>query len=403
MPVLIALFTVSVAQPADAFSFYSKNAATAEGSTASDTETGERTDTVNFKGQLRELSASVVPTIIIVRVGEVDKTVEVIKTTKLKPAMDNWLAGDQVQVAGKQNANTSIVTAGKITNLSIRKEHIGVNGWVESVDAQANILKMKDARGKAITMRVPTSTKIVVGGKNPATLADLQPKDKIRARAVRVRGSLEARMIVAVQRGKNVFMKARNFAFSGTLKGILNEATVVPAILEVAVNNKSDGKSASGAPVSDGSLVRVAVSSDTILVRRFDGRAQFEELQVGDELKIVGWLNDDNVIQARLIKDVSVWQTDGVAGTITGIYLNPAYMVIQHGKNEIKVYVDAKTEFWNGNKKIGFEEIAVRDSVRVRGGKMEGTDGISAKKVLVVPVLRDANVSFNNMGGIVVE
>ncbi len=295
---------------------------------------------INFAGVLIEIGTTELPTTIIVADNKtkVHYTVEVESSTILGKSnfgftsLSDWIPGDQIRVIGELNKNTNTVTAQTLINLSfLPRKFRGINGWITNIDKEQGKITYTWMQ-KERTVRVTDRTKIVAGLKNPATLDDLQIGDRIRGRTFvsGSEGDPEAKIIVVLRRGKNLFMKIRTFIPKVELVRI--NSTVVPTTLQVKILptptlRKNDVNNLIG---TEGTLVTVNVTEDTILVRKYFGRTTLAEFTPGDVLHIVGRVNDDGTVDAKLIKNESIWQTQlfGHVGIVKEVNLDQSYLMM---------------------------------------------------------------------------
>jgi len=298
---------------------------------ASESSLEEATEAINFAGVLIEIGTTEVPTTIIVQDNsDSDQyTVEVSATTAIRPVdLSNWIPGDQIRVIGDLNENTNTVAASSLRNLSfIARQYDGYNGWITAIDADAGTFTFTWNQQER-TLRVTDRTRIVAGLKNPADIADLKIGDRLRGRVFE--NSDEAKIVVILRRGSNLFMKIRTFVPNAKLVRL--SSTVVPTTIQVEIRPTPGLKAndVNNLVGTEGTLVTVNVTEDTILTRKYFGRTTLAEFSPGDSLRIVGRVNDDGTIDAKMIKNNSIWQVDvfGYAGTIQSINTNENYIEI---------------------------------------------------------------------------
>lgn len=292
---------------------------------------------INFVGQLIEIGSTDLPTNIIVRhnvskkgVEEmtVDYTVSVTSSAILGQRRDqvtslsDWIPGDQIRVIGKKNENTDTVEATILANLSIViVSNRGANGWITSVSSSTQEIKYK-WKDKEYTFNYDSNTRFVVTGKNPATADDLKVGDRIRARLLLRSGQNPlAKIVIVLRRGNDLFMKIRTFRPNATLVRL--DSTIVPTTIQVRMD-KTPGLRANDVNNtigSEGALITVNVTEDTKIVRKYFGRTTLDEFSIGDKLIIVGRVNDDGTVDAKVIKNNSIWKTStqGHAGVVTAV------------------------------------------------------------------------------------
>jgi len=346
----------------------------------SETTLSEDTVAMNFAGVLIEIGTTELPTTIIVENNDtkVHYTVEALATTFIQPInLSYWIPGDQIRVVGTLNENTQTISATSLSNLSfIANQYDGFNGWITAIDTNASTFTYS-WENKMYTVKVSSSTRIVAGLKNPATLADLKVGDRVRGRVFE--NTTEAKIVVVLRRGENLFMKIRTFVPNVELVRL--SSTVVPTTIQVKILKtpglkKNDVNNLIG---TEGALITVNVTEDTILTRKYFGRTTLAEFQPGDHLRIVGRVNDDGTVDAKLIKDNSIWQTNmfGHVGIVQEVnasenYLNVAWQPIKYKtKSEIKERVQERNQELQGQmvaagNSINKKELAEKLSSRVQ-------------------------------------
>ena len=96
------------------------------------------------------------------------------------------------------------------------------------------------------------------------------------------------RLLLSLRRGENLYMKIRTFVPNAELVRL--SSTVVPTTIQVKII-KTPGLKANDVNNligTEGALVTVNVTEDTILTRKYFGRTTLAEFQPGDNLRIVG-------------------------------------------------------------------------------------------------------------------
>ena len=299
----------------------------------------EATSKVNFAGMLVEVGSTDIPTNLIVRDNktQIDYTVNVIANTVLGQRKDqatnlaNWIPGDQIRVIGKKNENTGNIEASMLVNLSIKiATNKGANGWITKIDKTAKTITYQWANQER-SFKYDDNTKFVSGLKNPASVDDLAINDRIRARLLlRAGEDPVAKIVVVLRRGGSLFMKIRTFTPRATL--VRMDSPIVPTTIQVKIETTpglkaNDVNNLIGAA---GALVTVNVTENTKIVRKYFGRATLDEFSLGDKLMIVGRVNDDGTIDAKLLKNNSIWKTStrGHAGVVAEVNLEHSYLMV---------------------------------------------------------------------------
>ncbi len=135
-------------------------------------------------------------------------------------------------------------------------------------------------------------------------------------------------------------------------------------------------------------LVTVKVDNKTKVVRRFNGKSSLDELTVGDTMQIVGRLNDDGTVSARVVKDDSIQMTHRVHhGTIASLDAAAksfSMTLMSSSSVAFTVHTDSNTKFMvPGVTSTSFANLKVSDKVWVRGIVNTRTKVIDANVVKV--------------------
>lgn len=294
---------------------------------------------VHFVGMLIEIGSTDLPTTIIVRDNKTnqDSTINVTANTLMAQKRDqytklsDWIPGDQIRVIGKKNENTNTVDATILVNLSIAiNTHIAANGWITNISSSTQEITYK-WDNKEYKFKYDDNTRFVAGLKNPANVSDLKVGDRIRARLLKREGDTPmAKMVVVLRRGAGLFMKIRTFRPNATLVRL--DSTIIPTTIQVRID-ATPGLSANDVNNligGEGKLVTVNVTEDTNIVRKYFGKTTLAEFTVGDKLQIVGRFNDDGTIDAKLLKNNSIWKTNtgGRMGVISAIDVQNSFIML---------------------------------------------------------------------------
>lgn len=306
---------------------------------ASEEDLYEATIDMNFNGVLIEIGSTDLPTTLVVQnnVDGIDYTIEVGEDVILGQRRDqatvlsDWIPGDQIKVVGQKNENTEVVESSMLVNLSINlSSHLGANGWITEIDKNEQTITYQWAN-KEHTIKYDDDTRFVSGLINPASVDDLEINDRIRGRLfVRDGDDPLAKILVVLRRGDLLFMKIRTFRPNAEIISIDN--TIVPTtikvkIIETAGLRENDVNNLIG---TEGTEVEINISEDTKIVRKYFGVATLSEFSVGDLVRIVGRINDDNTVDAKLLKNNSVWKTNtrGHAGVVTEVNSEEGYFMM---------------------------------------------------------------------------
>jgi len=354
---------------------------------------------INMVGMLVEIGSTDVPTTMIIRnnADHVDYTVNIGENTILGQRRDqythlsDWIPGDQIRVIGLRNENTSVIDANIVADLSISLvTNSGLNGWIDSIDAEDSIVGVQ-WNGKIIKTKITDHTHIVAGLKNPAMLTDLHIGDRVRGRLIRRAGSdvLDAKILVVLRRGRNLFMKVRTWVTRGELVALDNTATPTQIQVKILRNKNLRAGDVNNLVGQEGDVRTVNVSEDTKLVSYKASKFILKNMIIGDRLLIVGRANDMGEIDARIIKDntIRVVSTQGYAGTI--VHLNPktksASIFWQGGVYRVDLNHARILNAIDGDKSVlDFSDLHVGDRVRGRGVKNAHLPIIDARLLVVV-------------------
>jgi len=294
---------------------------------------------INFAGMLIEIGSTDIPTNIIVRDNKTgnDYTINVTDDTVLGQRRDqatslsNWIPGDQIRVIGKKNENTENIESTILINLSIAiRSNKGANGWITGVNKDAKEITYQ-WMNKEHTFKYDDNTRFVAGLKNPASVDDLKKGDRIRGRLLFRSGETPlAKIVIVLRRGSDLFMKIRTFTPIVTLVRL--DSAMIPTTIQVKMD-KTPGLRANDVNNligAEGALITVNITEDTKIVRKYFGRAALGELSIGDKLRIVGRVNDDGTVDAKVVKDNSIWKisTRGYAGEVAAIDTVNNYIMV---------------------------------------------------------------------------
>lgn len=120
----------------------------------------------------------------------------------------------------------------------------------------------------------------------------------------------------------------------------------------------------------DSKTYTVTTDDKTEFHRKFWGKSDISELNIGDNLNIIGTWEDDaqTTIKARLIRDVSIQKRYGVfVGNVTALQ-SGGFTLDALNRGKETVTVPSAAEITNRkNEHLSFSDIAVGHNVRVRG------------------------------------
>ncbi len=367
----------------------------------------ETTTAVDFTGQLIELSNTTVPTVIVVRVnptGEfTDYTIDITSETSFgsfawnTTSMEDWMSGDSVRIIGEKNENTGVVAAEYAINQSINPLTMkGLNGWITAIDGEASTLTVQWMNVEHV-VNVTDSTRLVISPNTEANLTDFQIGDRVRVRMNRD-GAVEneARFVVALRRGSQLFLKARTRPFTAELNSIvINDDGSGSMQVTIGANDHLLPGDVNNLFGVEGDVKTVTFLDETKTVRRFMGSAEADEFVVGDKLLIVGRANDDGTISAYMIRDNDIWMA-GVSthtGTIISIDTSTNTIVaagdnFRGEDNDITLTYEDDAKILIDGVEYSETDLLVGDTLRVRGVARLG-DVLTINDVSIVSVSRE--------------
>lgn len=293
---------------------------------------------VSFAGMLIEIGSTELPTTLIIRDNKNthDYTVEIDSETDLNgTALSDWIPGDQVKVRGVKNENTENIEADELENVSIsRDNNRGVNGWITKIDKEKKEITYQWANVDHV-FTYTDETKFVAAGKNPATVDDLVVGDRIRGRLIEIQCITtpcfpQAKIVVVLRRGDDLFMKIRTFRPNAEL--VRMDSTVVPTTIQVKILPTPGLKTGDVNNLigTEGALVTVNITEDTKITRKYFGETGLDSFGLGDQLQIVGRVNDNGTVDAKLLKNNSIWMTNlqGFGGVVTEVNVDKNYLMV---------------------------------------------------------------------------
>ena len=355
--------------------------------------TEEPTSDIHVRGQIIELSSTDLPTTIVVREnpeGEfTDYTVDISESTIFNISMENWMVGDYADVWGELNENTAVVSADRVNNVSMNPfNHHGLNGWIDWIaDDGSQIGVQWD--GVIHTVNITENTHLVGDSGPHGDISDFEVEDRIRLRLTDDSAvENEARIVMILRRGPYIFNLARTRGFDAELLEIdeVNQTLNVqlyqnPHLADGDVNNLVG---------IEGDVVTVSYDENTRFRRKFFGDTDVSEFIPGDRLQIVGRVDDDGTILARMIRDENVFRF-GVAyhvGEILEVNTDENYVVIErkrgHGNDEWTINYDDNTTFFFDREEDADESVLeVGLDIRVRGTANNQLNTVEAVSIAV--------------------
>src|SRR3989344_3871252 len=139
---------------------------------------------------------------------------------------------------------------------------------------------------------------------------------------------------------------------------------------------------------SGGKPYLVNISSSTVIVRRYNGKSTLTEFAMSDDVEVVGKTTDSGNIQAKILKNHSIYLTNtkGVFGNIKSINADNNTLVFNWKDKDYNVKVDANTKIIiPGIKaKAALADLKVGDRAQGRAVYNSLTQTYLAKIVVVV-------------------
>ncbi|MBU4000017.1 hypothetical protein KKG29_02460, partial [Patescibacteria group bacterium] len=322
--------------------------------------------------------------------------------------LSDWIPGDQIRVIGKHNENTDTVESTILANLSIViRSNQGANGWITAIDKDTRTITYQWANAEH-TFAYDDNTRFVAGLKNPASVDDLAINDRIRGRLLlRTDEAPLAKIVVVLRRGEGLFMKIRTFRPNTTLVRL--DSTIVPTTIQVKVENTpglraNDVNNLIGA---DGTLVTVNITEDTKIVRKYFGETTLSEFSVGDKLHIVGRVNDDGTVDAKIAKNNSIWKTSthGHAGTVSAVDASNSYIMVDWTPIKYQTKTQLRTRLEQADNTVTAQTLpkaALREKLKQRiqsaTPKQIGNfiRNVKYKKV-VIESIKHSNISIGDL------
>ncbi len=147
----------------------------------------------------------------------------------------------------------------------------------------------------------------------------------------------------------------------------------VATVNSVTVNDDGSGSMEVTAKES-GETKTVEFDADTKFVRHFFGPGEADDIETGDHLLINGKANDDDTIDAHMVRDANVW-VRGVAahiGQILSVNTDTNTIVVEstrfHGEDkQVTVIYNDDAKIVKDGATVDEDAIDIGDDIRVRG------------------------------------
>lgn len=131
----------------------------------------------------------------------------------------------------------------------------------------------------------------------------------------------------------------------------------------------------------------VEVSTDTKIVRKFDGTSDLNEFIIGDTLQVKGKLSDSqaNIITAKWIKDLSVQRAGGTfhGNIVTLDCANNKFTYKPDKRVQQTVYLSTSTKIIRGGEKIVCTDLNNGEQAIVIGLWRQASNRIDADRIIV--------------------
>lgn len=330
-----------------------------------------------------------------------DQTLEIVATTPILNAsggsssLSDWIAGDQISFTADNYDNGDLV-AKNLKNMAMKWYHYGKNGWITAIRPEENEIDVSWSN-QIFTLNT-TDARMVAGLKNPATLADFKIGDRVRARAVEDNDgnplTWNAHILVVLRRGNDLFMRVTRWIVPGKIITIPEDLTM-PITMEVKILPNSfyqegDVNNLVGAP---GKIIKVDITENTKLYRRFLGNAWLKEFSEDDEISIIGRLDEaSGHLVAKFIVNKSVQKVGKVMrlGKVNSVDLtaNTISVTLIRTRRALRnwtIKVFPATKIIKGDTIITLADIQPNDKLRIVGGSADFTNNtVIAEKVIVL-------------------
>jgi hypothetical protein len=347
-------------------------------------------------------------TSIIIRIKNklnqmVDQTIEVDSSTLIQndanstSNLNDFIAGDQVTYT-TENYSGGSMRAQKIKNRAIRWAHQGRNGWITAIRPEENEMDLK--WGNLVYTLNTAGAKMVSGTINPATLNDFKIGDRVRSRVEADNDgnplTWNAKIVVVLRRGNDLFMRVSRWVVPGKIITMPEDLTW-PFTMEVKVLPNSfyqegDVNNLIGAP---GKIIKVDVTEDTKLFRRFLGKALLKEFSEDDEISIIGRLDEaSGHLVAKFIVNKSIQKIGKIMrlGKVNSVDLTANTIDItlirtRRAMRNWTIRVFPATKIIKDGTTITLADIQPTDKLRIVGGSADFTNNtvIALKIVVLLP------------------
>ncbi len=367
--------------------------------------TFEASSIVNSNGTLIEIgNTTAAQTTIVLRINQKDGskkdvTVEINEATNIQSEtgrsanLSDWIAGDEISLTAQYFANSDTWVAKRIRNLSFHLRNRGLNGWVTALRSDQ---KQMDITWQNIVYTLDiSSAKLVAGKSNPASTTDFKIGDRVRARVIEDNDgkttTWKAEIVVALRRDKDLFMRVTRWVVPATIISLPASSTP-PTTIEVKIlpskfYQEGDVNNLIGQPRAN---LTVDVTTQTKLTRQYLGTATLAEYSEGDEVRIIGRLDENTGhLVAEVIKNNNLQKLDAVhqLARVTTINLsNNSLQVVTIDGKTWTVMINDRTHITMYRNTLKLDQIKIGDILRIRGIVNLNQSTIAASSIGVITI-----------------
>jgi hypothetical protein len=128
----------------------------------------------------------------------------------------------------------------------------------------------------------------------------------------------------------------------------------------------------------------VTLTVKTTLLRAYGGKMKASEMAVGDEVRVVAKYTKEGVIEAKVVKDNSLYVILNRKGTVESIDAANGTFVLKQEKRTLTVKTNSNTKLTlKGAGDVVFSSLVVGDAVRVEGIVNLNSKTVDARAVVI--------------------
>lgn len=128
----------------------------------------------------------------------------------------------------------------------------------------------------------------------------------------------------------------------------------------------------------------VTLTVKTTLLRAYGGKMKASEMAVGDEVRVVAKYTKEGVIEAKVVKDNSLYVILNRKGTVESIDAANGTFVLKQEKRTLTVKTNSNTKLTlKGAGDVAFSSLVVGDAVRVEGIVNLNSKTVDARAVVI--------------------